>query len=294
MSTAFDSFLAQAWADHADHGDAVARRLRQATPAPTTAGQLEALVRLVVHLLGEHLGRFDDARWRLAALASHPMADANVRSALRVADATLTLAQGGPVSMARFSAAEKVRAESAAAAVCVGQGKSDRALAFIGLARRRLAALPDAKPADHRPLAIACNNMAWVLHDLGAARSAAETAAMLDFAAASREHWSHSGTWLEVERADYGLALTHLSAGRPDDALRHAAQCLASCISHAAPPYEHFFGHEALARVQHARADHAACAHHTNAARAAYDRLDAEDQAACRGALDALLVLHAP
>ncbi|MDH4059878.1 MAG: hypothetical protein OEU94_03585 [Aquincola sp.] len=291
MSETFEAFMARAWADHAQHSEAVADRLRTGTPAPANPAQLEALVRFVVHLLGEHLGRFDDARWRLAALASHDKADARVQSALRVARATLDLAQSGRAALDGFTDAETVRAQSAAAALCVGRGQSERALAFIASARERLAALPQASAADHRPLAIACNNMTWELHDRGAKRTAADTAAMLDLAAASRVHWSHAGTWLEVERADYGLALAHLSAGRADEALHHAAQCLAACIAHDALPYEHFFGHEALARVQHARGDRAACAHHAAAARDAFGRLDSDDQASCRGALDALQAL---
>jgi len=280
--------MARAWADHADHSEEVAQRLRTETPAPSTPAQLEALVRFVVHLVGEHLGRYDDARRRLAALAIHEKAESGVQSALRVAQATLDLAQTGGAPPLAFTDAEVVRAYSAAAALCVGRGHSERALAFIASARERLAALPQATPADHQPLAVACNNMTWELHDRGARRTAADTAAMLDLAAASREHWSHAGTWLEVERADYGLALAHLSAGRAEAALHYAAQCLAACIAHDALPYEHFFGHEALARVQHARGDAAACAHHVAAARDAFGRLDGDDQAACRGALDTL------
>lgn len=291
MSETFEAFMARAWADHADHGEAVAQRLRTQTPPPSTPAQLEALARFVVHLLGEHLGRFDDARWRLAALATHEKAEAGVQSALRVAQATLDLAQTGGAPPEGFTDSEVVRAYSAAAALCVGRGHSERALGFLALARERLAALPQATPADHQPLAVACNNMTWELHDRGARRTAADTAAMLDLAAASRVHWSHAGGWLEVERADYGLALAHLSARRADEALHHAAQCLAACIAHDALPYEHFFGHEALARVQHARGDAAACAHHVAAARDAFGRLDGDDQASCRGALDGLLAL---
>ncbi len=65
----FDAFLSRCWADHADHAEAVAGRLRTDTPEPVTSAQVAALARLVVHLLGEHLGRFDDAHWRLSALA---------------------------------------------------------------------------------------------------------------------------------------------------------------------------------------------------------------------------------
>jgi hypothetical protein len=288
----FEAFMARAWADHAEAPETVAQRLQTSTPAPTTSAHVGALARLVVHLLGEHLGRFEDGRWRLAALEGHPLArDPAARSELRVGRAALNLAEGSPAPVTDFAPAEAVRAQSSAAAICVGRGQSERALALIAAARQCLADLPAATAADHRPLAVACNNMAWELHDRGAARSAAETAAMLDIAAASRAHWLRAGTWLEVERADYGLALANLSAGRLDDALRHAAQCIAACIDHDAPPFEHFFGHEALARVQHARGDTAARDHHVAVARTVFDRLGADDQDACRGALDALCSL---
>lgn len=291
----FDAFLSRAWADHADHPEAVAERLRTDTPEPATPAQVAALARLVTHVLGEHLGRFDDADWRLTGLAGHRLArDVVAASELRVAHAALALARQRPGAEAKLSPVERLRARGSAAALCLGRGEVERSLGLIASARAELGRMPAAGPAEHRPLAVACNNMAWGLHDRGAARSADETAAMLEIAAASREHWAVAGTWLQVERADYALALTHLSAGRADDALRHAAQCLASCIAHDAPPYELFFGHEALARVQQARGDAAAFAHHRQAAKVAFDRLDADSQAGCRATLDTLLALATP
>ena len=255
MASTFDTFLQQAWADHADQSEAVALRLRTQTPAPETADQLSALARLVVHLCGEHLGAFDDGRWRLRALADHPLADAGVQSALRVGVASLTLAQTGHADRTGFTLEEEVRSEAAAAAISLGRHQTERAMALLRGARERLADLPRVGAAAHRPLAVACNNMAWELHDRGSARSAEDTAAMLDLAAASRAHWAQAGTWLEVERGDYGLAMCHLSAGLNDRALQFAAQCLAACTQNDAPAYEFFFAHEAIARAQHARGD---------------------------------------
>jgi hypothetical protein len=289
----FDSFMARAWNDHATRADAVARRLRLRTPPPQTPGQVAQLVRLVVHLLGEHLGRFDDARWRLAALRTHPLADAEVQSALQVAHATLDIGQGKADAASGMDAAQSARAEAAAAALCLGRGELARAEQLLAGARERVAALPSATPQDHRPLAVACNNMAWTLHDLGAQRSAAQTAAMLRFAAASREHWSRAGGWLEIERAEYGLALTHLAAGLHDDAWRHAGQCLAVCLHHAAPPHELVYAHEAMARVHHARREAGELAHHAQALLTAFERMDADDRLACAGLRDAVLALRA-
>ena len=289
MALAFDAFMQHAWADHAEQPAEVASRLRTQTPPPETPDHLSALVRLVVHLCGEHLGAFDDGRWRLGALAPHPLADAGVQSALRVGMASLTLAQTGHADRAGFTVEEQVRTEAAAAAICVGRQQTECAMSLLRAARDRLAALPNAPAAVHRPLAVACNNMAWELHDRGSARSARDTAAMLDIAAASKFHWAQAGTWLEAKRADYALALCHLSAGLPETALPCAAQCLAACTQNDAPAYEHFFAHEALARVHGARGDHASQARDTAAAQATFEKLNASDQAACRSALTALL-----
>jgi hypothetical protein len=289
----FDAFVARAWHDHATRSDAVARRLRLRTPPPQSADQVAQLVRLVVHLLGEHLGRFDDARWRLAALHTHPLADASVLSALRVAGQTLDIGQGLRDDAQGLDAAQTVRAEAAGAALCLGRGQTERAQQVLDRARQRVAALPEATPLDHRPLAVACNNMTWTLHDLGAQRSAEQTVAMLQLAAASREHWARAGTWLEIERAEYGLALAHLSAGLHDDAWRHAGQCLAVCLHHAAPAYELVYAHEAMARVHHARGEAGELAHHAQALQAAYGRLGRDDRAACQGVRDAVLALRA-
>jgi len=293
-ATVFDAFMARAWNDHATRSDAVARRLRMRTPPPQTPDQVAQLVRLVVHLLGEHLSRFDDARWRLDALRTHPLADAEVQSALKVADVTLDIGQGRIDTAQGLAAAQAVRAEAAAAALCLGRGQVLRAEQLLTRARERVAALSAATPQDHRPLAVACNNMAWTLHDLGAQRSTEQTAAMLRLAAASREHWARAGGWLEIERAEYALALTHLSAGLHDDAWRHAGQCLAVCLHHAAPPYELVYAHEAMARVHHARREAGELAHHAQALRAAFERMSADDQTACQGVRDAVLALRTP
>ncbi len=290
--TPFDAFMARAWNDHATRSEAVARRLRTRTPPPQTPGQVAQLVRFVVHLLGEHLGRFDDARWRLDALRTHPLADAEVQSALQVAGATLDMGEGRCDTAQGLDAAEAVRAEAAAAALCLGRGQVARAEQLLERARERVAALPAPTPQDHRPLAAACNNMAWALYDLGAQRSAEQTAAMLRLAAASREHWSRAGTWLEIERAEYALALTHLCAGLHDEAWRHAGQCLAVCLHHAAPPYELVYAHEAMARVHHARREAGELAHHAQALQAAFARLSADDRAACQGVRDDVLALR--
>ena len=73
---------------------------------------------------------------------------------------------------------------------------------------------------------------------------------------------------------------------------RHAAQCLAVCLRHQAPPFERFYAHEAMARVHHARREAAELAHHAQAMREVHAAMTAEDQAACREELDAVVALQ--
>lgn len=291
VAPTFDAFLHQAWADHAAQPERVASRLRTATPAPASPQQLNALIQLVVHVCAEHLGDFEDGRWRLAALRTHQHADASTESALQVALAALHLAETGVADRAGFSLEEMVRSEGSAAAICLGRHDTERAMRLLNAARECIAATSKASAAAHRPLAIACNSMLWELHDRGARRNVSDTAAMLDVAAACRLHWSHAGTWVEVERADYGLALAHLSAGQPARALGFANRCLEACVANNAPAYEMFFAHEALARTHHAADKPEGLATHVAAAATQFARLDVHDQATCRQALDKLRVL---
>jgi HEPN domain-containing protein len=287
-SDSFDTFLNRAWAQHADEPEAWAARLQTETPAPGSASQLLALVRFTVHLLGEHLGRYDDARWRLKALVGHAQADAQVHAALRIAAASLSLAEHGSAAIAVFSAQQQTQALAQAAAIAVGQRHIVRALALLARARQTLPSDGQTSAAAHRPLAVACNNMAWELHDRGAQRSPAETEAMLDIAQASRTHWREAGGWLEVQRADYCLALVHLSAGQPEAAAAFAQACLQSCEAHEAPAFERFFAHEASARVALTQQRAASLQAHVLHARAAFERLEANDRDACRSAWTSL------
>jgi hypothetical protein len=292
-SEAFDQFLSHAWAGHATDPESWAQRLRTETPSPQSAAQLDALIRFTVHVLAEHLGRFDDARWRLSALTSHPLADAGVHTNLRIAAASLSLAEHGSAAIAVFKTGDQVRALVQAAAIAVGQRQLARALALLARARGTLHAVKDASAAMFRPLAVACNNIAWELHDRGAQRTPDDTAAMLEIAAASRQHWAQTGTWLEVARAEYCLALTHLSAGRIEAAAMHARAGLQSCEDNLAPASELFYAHEANARIAHAQQKVASVQAHVLHAQAAFDKLGADDQAACGATLNSLRQLAA-
>jgi hypothetical protein len=288
----FDDFLSRAWSGHADDAPGWAHRLQHETPDPQTPAQLQALARFTAHVLGNHLGRFDDARWRLRALMSHPKADASVQLAVRLLVAAISLAEHGSAAIAVFEPADQVQALAQGADMAAGQRKLPRALALLAQARSLLSqqGVPNAAA---RPLAVACNNIAWELHDGGAQRSPEETIAMLDIAAASKTHWTQAGTWLEIQRADYALSRMNAAAAHADEAAIHAQACLQACERHGAPAFELFFAHEACARAASAQHKAASLQAHVLHAQNAFNQLDTQHQAACRSALAGLRAVAA-
>jgi hypothetical protein len=70
---------------------------------------------------------------------------------------------------------------------------------------------------------------------------------MLEAAQQSHGHWSRCGGWLEVERADWQLAMCAAAAHDGPLALGHARAGLAACGAYGADDYEFCFAWQALA-----------------------------------------------
>jgi hypothetical protein len=281
----FDAFLDDAWRDHGDRPDEVAARLEQGYALIETPAQIAPFARILAHVDGEHLARWRDGVARLARLHSHPMwaGDGDAPVIVRRLVAALALA-GGEAAPAGLSAADRAHAHAVAASALAFQRKVGDAIRHFRAARAAAApGLPDGEPAI-RALAVTANNLASGLEE-EPSRSADETAAMLDAAAASREHWGRAGTWLEAERAEYLLSRCHLAAGRPAAALAHAAECVAICARNDADAFERFFAHAALARACRAAGDAEGLAAARDAARAHCDAVAADMKHWCDAAL---------
>lgn len=286
----FDQFLEQAWREHGDKAYAVGEQLKGARALLTESAQVAALARILVHVLGEHQGDWGSARTELTLLQEHALcvADAPAMSAVRVAQAALTLAQGQVPQGAKLTHEERVQSLCSASAVCLGRGELQNAGALFELSLKLAALLPTDCVGFERALAVAANNLACALGEL-ALRDEEQDAQMLKAAQTARQYWERAGTWLEVERADYVLAKSCLRARQLLRAAGHAADGLSLCQAHQAPAFELFFAHEIAALVARALGYGAAFEAARAAALAAFDALDAGDQAACRGERDALL-----
>ena len=285
----FDAALAQAWNDHADHPQAVATRWPALQSLATDEPKIERLAALMLHVHGGHLGEWEagaDALQGLRALSAF-RDDGSSGPSLRRALACVALCAGTATLSDTLSTSDRIRI-GAMAAENLNPHDPARAAALlrqtIDLAEH--SALPGDDPM-HRAIAAATHNLACTLGDQPE-RSADERALMVLAAQASRRHWALAGTWLNVERAEYRLAITWLHAGDLAQAREHAQACLRIVEANAGAALERLFGWEALGLVERAAGNRAEHAHALEEARAAFAELSAEDQAWCRASLDKL------
>ena len=289
----FDSFIDQAWADHADHSAAVAARLLpQGLPLVQSTAHIGALAHLAQHLRGAHLADWQGGLDDLQRIGAHPagQSDATTAATLQRYRASLEHAAGGPdteVHMNALPVTERVRVQALSAALLVLHDPA-RASTLLqqAAAAHEAAALTDADPAT-RALAVAGNNIATALCET-TPLDAAQRSLMIDAAQIASRYWQRAGGWLEHERAEHRLAEVWLKAGDAPQAHQHAARCLALVAQHDNPPLERFFGNVVLGRAAAALADRAAHAAALAEAQSAFDALPASDHGWCRASLDTL------
>ena len=102
---------------------------------------------------------------------------------------------------------------------------------------------------DHRRLAVDLFNHVWTLLER-TDRTPEHDDEMLHAAHASRYHWSHAGTTINLARGEWQCSRVYATLGRAEPALHHALRCLD--YTEAADEREDWdlpFAHEAIARA---------------------------------------------
>ena len=289
MATDFDAFIETAWTDHADDAVGVADRLAASLGQVEAPAHVAPYARLVTHVYGEHLARYDDGVALLARLRALPAAqDApEPQAAIARGVATLRYCAGDAAALEALPHDDRIVALATAAAAFVGQkairAAIDAYAAALGLAS---AGLADGSPAL-RALAVGGNNLAAELEEKPD-RDAFETRAMLAAAQGGLDCWRRAGGWLEEERAEFRLSSSRRAAGEYDGAILHAERCLALCRAHDAPALEHFFGLAALALAQRSAGLSDEFARTREAARECHTRIDPDERVWCEAALASL------
>ena len=286
----FNAFIDRGWDDHVKDAPGVAARLQSdGVGLLTEAQQIVPLAHLAHHVMGEHLGHWQDALRFQERLAALPLCQPGSAEALALRRfmASLQLASGAADERAALSPSDGVRVTAMAAASLAEQNTARALLLFQdALAQADRAALPDTDPCT-RALAASGNNLAATLEEK-AERSAEERSLMILAAQTARRYWAIAGGWLETERAEYRLAMTWLKAGDPALARQHAQNCLQIVEKNLGPALERFFAFDALGRAERAAGHAVGHAQALHQAEAAFETLEPGDKGWCQPSLDTL------
>jgi tetratricopeptide (TPR) repeat protein len=211
---------------------------------------VEAFSRALEHVLLGHLAdrlAFGDALRRLEASPSEVAQAAGARGRL----ALKLFEHPGAVHPGEVPPDEQVRAHYNAALAHTRPGRWD----MVRQLADRAASAVSADPKTLRAYAAVANNIAADIrfHFQPEHRTDPQRVrTMIDAAERARQAWGQVGGWLEIERAEYQLALCHAAAGQGEEAVQHARECLALCEANHADDFERFFAYEALATAHHA------------------------------------------
>lgn len=245
----FSDYLSQCWKDHAIHTENVAAGIAGGIGLISEGNHIIQLANLIVHLFGEHLGRFDEGIELLEKLKQKSLVTPEIAATLTCAEVTLAYSAGRITDWTNFTRAEKVKIFCGAAGIKNARNEIGQAEKDFRSALEVANELSETDPAN-RLLAICSNNLACALEEK-TSLTAEEEVLMLLAAHSGRKYWQFAGTWLEVERAEYRLARSYLKAGDLISSIKHANLCLTICELNAAGAIEFFFAYEAIALVEH-------------------------------------------
>lgn len=259
-------WLAKAWDSHDQDPAALADALQaRALRLPDSADGAE-LVRLARHVMLAHLADGERLQAFIEALPDHAgLQDARERAGWALAtwqERTPALALADEVAWPLLGEVLQARCRA---------GRAGEVLAL--LTAQEAQACDHPAPAARRAFAANCNNTALALR-LGPRGDAQRDAVMIALAQLARRAWQTAGGWLEVERADYQLALCHAAAGQGEAAQRHARACLDACVAHGADAMERFFAHECAVHAARSAGRPAELVTHRQAMQALLPQID--------------------
>ncbi len=243
----FDSYLDQAWTDHATDSMKVSQTFSAGLQMVETPAQLNDMAFLMTHVMGEHLGQWQSGIQKLSELRTHKAfaADSDAEKTIQRSVAAFELVMNPQTDLKVHSVSDQIRILTLATTALCDKDIS-RAQSLLGQAIQLAETRLDAKDPANRSLAIAGNNLAAQLEEKSN-RSAQETDFMVFAAKLGRRYWEIAGTPVNVLLAEYRLAKSYMQARQAEKSRQHAQLCLEICEANKGEAYHFFQGYEALA-----------------------------------------------
>lgn len=277
-------YLNSAWSLHAKSPEKVLSEVREQLSNVQNEEEIIKLAHLIVHVSGEHLGKWQEGLELLRKLKHNALLK-NKADLLRYM-AILELGNNPNTSIEKFSNSDQARifASTASALISIGGVKAGEK--FIKKAADLATDLENTDTAQ-TTIAINANNIASTLESK-IPRTETETSLMIFAAKTARVFWEKAGTWKEVERAEYRLAHSYLKAEQYDLALEHADLCMKIVNENQNEPLELFFAFEAKATALKAINDQEGFKTTLSNMNKTFMELSADDKSWCEGVLKKL------
>ncbi len=274
----FETYLKKSWQDHHTDFEKVAADFPNRFALVEANEQLAQFVGLITHVMGQHLAKWDEGAALLSKSLAHPKMEKGSeteRTILR-SIASLHLAAGQSPDLKSFNTSDQIRIFAGASAF-LSEIESSRAGDLLRKALQLAEKGLEKTDSANRALAVTGNNMAGALEEK-TNRTAEATELMILAAQTGRKFWEIAGTWLEVNRAEYRLAMSYLQAHDLAAALRHAQFCIEICNANNADSLDMFFGYAALAQVEKQRHNRAGFQNALAVAKSHFEKLSDDDK----------------
>lgn len=284
----FKTYLNQAWEDHVTQSSKVADEFSKGSQLVETNEQLAQLVGIVTHVMGEHLGRWEEGHSILQGFRSHLYfkPGTETEKAIWRSMAALKAAANPAESLDSFTLSDKIRILTVAASA-LSERDTFRAQELLHQALKLSESGLEKNDPANRSLAVTGNNLACALEEKKS-RTELESQLMVLAAQTGRKFWELAGTWYEVSIAEYRLAMTYLQINDPSRALLHAQNNLEILRENQPKDYDMFFGYQALALAEKQKGNESGFETAAENAKRYYEKLNDEDKSFCEAGLRTL------
>lgn len=284
----FSDYIKNAWKAHSNQCEKIAADFPRAAALASTHEEINQFVELVTHVMGEHLGKWKEGISFLTNLKKLTSFSKNsdVNVAVKRAIAAFQISDEQTPDLRSFSRSEQIRILALAASnLCDRDFKKSKRLLSqaVALAEAHI----EKKDPANRAIAVTGNNFACGL-EAKKSRTPEETEWMILCAQVARKYWEIAGSWLEISRAEYRLAMVCLQAQDVTNAFMHAQNCLTLCRENNAEDLDMYFAYEAVAFVEKAKGDKARLEPAVEMAKTHFAKLKPEFKVWCEANLNKL------
>lgn len=277
-------YINSAWTLHATSPEQVLAEMKDQFKNIETEDDILKLAHLIVHVSGEHLGKWQTGLELLRKLKNNSLL--KKRADMQRFVAILELGNNPNTSIEKFSSSDQARILATTGSALISLGGLKTGELFLKKASVLAEGFEPSDPAN-MTLAMNANNVASSLEEKSD-RSAEEAVVMIDAAKMARVFWEKAGTWKEVERAEYRLGQSYLQAQQFDLALKHADLCLKIVNENHNEPLELFFALELRVLIFKAMNQEEDSKNALTSMRSVFNGLTPEDQSWCKEILTSL------